>query len=343
MIETDDIINSLPWPAVVLNDQRRIQFANERAEDALMMRSKTAPVAHIIRQPILLQKIETAFETGQPQLGDMWQRGFANSAHYQVHLRPFQGQRKLLLIFMDRSEQTAKDQQRSDFVANVSHELRSPLTAIMGFIETLQNNAQSDPDAAVMFLDLMAAETSRMNVLVTDLLSLSRVEAQQAQPPKECHCLSEIVREAAQRFVSLEVGQGAEITFEIENDLPPIPCDPAQIQQVVTNLMENAIRYGGDTAKIDVNIASQTRDPILRAPVQVMTLIDHGPGIAPQHIPRLTERFFRVDDHRTRAAGGTGLGLAIVKHIIQRHRGRLEISSQVGVGTSVEVILPNPP
>jgi two-component system phosphate regulon sensor histidine kinase PhoR len=227
---------------------------------------------------------------------------------------------------------------RRDFVANVSHELRTPLTAISGFVETLQGAAKDDPEARMRFLTIMAAETERMNRLVRDLLHLSRVEAEERIRPETRVDLAAIARSVGDSLQP--VAQAAEVRLALEGVEAPIElrADADQMVQVLTNLTENAIKYGSP-AGATVTLALK-RDTGPRGPVLRVDVVDQGAGIDARHIPRLTERFYRVDSHRSRAMGGTGLGLAIVKHIVQRHRGRLVIESEPGSGSKFSVLLP---
>jgi len=206
----------------------------------------------------------------------------------------------VLLAFQDRSATDEAIQARRAFVANVSHELRTPLTALSGFIETLQGAARDDAETRARFLDIMQREARRMTQLVDDLLSLSRVEQNRRVRPTDVVDLA---------------------------------------RQVIVNLLENALKYGGGTG-IGVTLTGPSHITSLQELGVRLSVSDKGAGIASHHLPRLTERFYRVDNHRSRDVGGTGLGLAIVKHIVQRHHGKLDISSVVGTGTTVSISLP---
>ncbi len=240
---------------------------------------------------------------------------------------------KRVIHLIDRAAHHAVDRARTDFVANASHELRTPLAAILGFIETLADDkAGADPDVRARFLDVMMKEARRMQRLIDDLISLSRIEAEKHVLPDDLVSLPALAREVAG-----ELSAGTTpITLEIDSPDAAINGDRAQLSQLVHNLVGNAIKYGrpGTPVKITLN----AEGAFIR-----LSIVDEGDGIAPDHIPRLTERFYRVDAGRSRTVGGTGLGLAIVKHIVERHRGRLEISSQMGVGTTVSVVFPTAP
>jgi two-component system phosphate regulon sensor histidine kinase PhoR len=229
---------------------------------------------------------------------------------------------------------------RSDFVTNVSHELRTPLTALIGFIETLRGSARNDLAATARFLDIMQDEAERMNRLVGDLMSLNRVEGDERVRPTQSVVLNDIIHSSLHTLHPL--ASEVDVAFEIEFPEVPIQIigDADQLTQVFINIIGNAIRYGGSGGRITLRITTNAREPALRAAGVRIQIIDYGAGIDPVHLPRLTERFYRADDHRSRDLGGTGLGLAIVKHIISRHRGRLRIESELGEGATFTVILP---
>lgn len=243
-----------------------------------------------------------------------------------------------LCVFSDVSAEAQTDQMRRDFVANVSHELRTPLTALQGFIETLQGPARNDTPARERFLAIMATEAERMNRLVSDLLHLSHVEAQERLRPASEIDLAAAIGRAVDGLRPL--ADRAQVRLnKVGFDHPRmLRADADQIMQVVVNLVENAIKYGSVAGgKVDVTLSETVT---LRGPAYCFWVQDYGAGIAPEHIPRLTERFYRVDSHRSRAQGGTGLGLAIVKHIVSRHRGKLTIESNAGRGSRFSVFLP---
>jgi two-component system phosphate regulon sensor histidine kinase PhoR len=218
--------------------------------------------------------------------------------------------------------------------------LRTPLTALTGFIETLQGAAKDDPAARQRFLTIMEKEAGRMNRLVRDLLSLGRVEADERLRPAERVDVSAIVRSVIQWLRPVAEAAGVSVTLTGETGPLPLLADADQMTQVFSNLIENAIKYGGGGKTVTISVMRVEREPSLRGPAVRFDVIDQGEGIDAVHIPRLTERFYRVDAHRSREQGGTGLGLAIVKHIVNRHRGRFRIESEPGVGSRFSVILP---
>jgi len=214
----------------------------------------------------------------------------------------------VLVSFEEMTDKEQASQMRRDFVANVSHELRTPLTALMGFIETLRGPARNDPKASARFLDIMQNEAERMNRLVGDLMSLNRVEGEERVRPTQSVVLNDILNSTLHALQNL----ASETAVTFETDYPESPvtiiADGDQLKQVFTNIIMNAIKYGGSGGRVK---------PVLRAPGVRIQIIDYGAGIDPIHLPRLTERFYRADDHRSKELGGTGLGLAIVKHIIK--------------------------
>lgn len=245
-----------------------------------------------------------------------------------------------LITIEDRSSVETADQMRRDFVANVSHELRTPLTALTGFIETLRGPARDDPAARARFLEIMAAEAGRMNRLVQDLLSLSRVEAQERSLPATRADIAALIRGAVAVLGPQAAAAGVALAVEGAGAPVRLAADADQITQVLHNLIGNAITHGGSGGEVRVRLYPVAHEPVLRGPGWAIEVSDRGEGIDPRHLPRLTERFYRVDGHRGRAQGGTGLGLAIVKHIVGRHRGRLRVRSKPGEGTAFTVILP---
>jgi two-component system phosphate regulon sensor histidine kinase PhoR len=240
----------------------------------------------------------------------------------------------LFVRLTDRSEAHAAEQMRVDFVANASHELRTPLATLVGYAETLrEQSGELDEETRERFTAIVHDEARRMQRLVEDLISLSRIEAERFSPPRDALDLGRLVRDAAAGLNGLAAERDSEIGLEIEPGLPSVAGDLPQILQVVDNLVMNALRYGRRGTPVHVDLRRE-RDMVH------LTVRDEGDGIAPDHIPRITERFYRVDPSRSRSLGGTGLGLSIVKHIVERHRGRLRFESEVGKGTIVHVLLP---
>ncbi len=238
-----------------------------------------------------------------------------------------------VLVLSDRTRERAVERMRADFVANASHELRTPLASLIGFIETLRGPAADDPPAQRTFLGIMAREAARMQRLIDDLLSLSRIELVEHQPPSGRVELADLLSTLLPGFAPRLAERRTEMALSLSPALPQIIADPDQLSQVLHNLIDNAIKYGREDGHIEIRAEASDRGVVL-------SVADDGPGIPRQHLPRLTERFYRVDQGRSRAVGGTGLGLAIVKHIVNRHRGRFTIESTEGEGTTCRVWLP---
>ena len=220
----------------------------------------------------------------------------------------------------------------TDFVANASHELRTPLASIIGYVETLTDEEETvGPETAKKFLDTVLREARRLQALVSDLMSLSRIEAEKHDLPSGMVDLAKLVPKAAKEAGTAK--DKARIKTKTPDTEIIVRGDAQQLEQVVRNLVDNALKYGSHTEPVDVAVERDDDRAVL-------TVTDRGEGIDPEHLPHLTRRFYRTDPGRSRAAGGTGLGLAIVKHIVERHRGRLDIDSSRGVGTSVTIRLP---
>lgn len=257
----------------------------------------------------------------------------APDRHWILSVQPL-GAGTRLVRLSDRTATRATERIRVDFVANASHELRTPLASLIGFIETLED-ANGPDDAAIRqrFLGIMAGEARRMQRLVDDLISLSRIEADKHRAPADAVSLGALARETADTLRGDRAGK-SRIELDIQDGVPAVAGDRAQLSQLLHNLVGNALKYGDPSKPVRVTLARG-------GPTMIrLAVTDEGEGIPAQHLPRLTERFYRVDPGRSRAVGGTGLGLAIVKHIVERHRGRLDIASTQGVGTTVTVMLP---
>lgn len=249
------------------------------------------------------------------------------------------GPSQKIVHLADRSGTQAAEKMRVDFVANASHELLTPLAAIKGFIETLDDPAAGDDIATrSRFLGIMATETDRMQALVRDLMSLSRIEAEKYDPPQTPVVFSDIVMETVDQLRNSQKDRGADIMIDVTADLPPVMGDAGQLRQLASNILNNALKYGRAGTPVTVVLGRSRSGAMIN-----FSVTDVGDGIAPEHLPRLTERFYRVDSGRSRLVGGTGLGLSLVKHIVDRHRGHLEIRSTVGTGTTVGVLLPSVP
>jgi two-component system phosphate regulon sensor histidine kinase PhoR len=244
-------------------------------------------------------------------------------------------------VLSDRTREKRVERMRADFVANASHELRTPLASLIGFIATLRGPAADDPPAQARFLEIMAEQAERMNRLIDDLLSLSRIEIIEHQVPDERVNLEDLIERSLAGFQIAFRQRGTTLDWQAMQALPDVLGDTDQLEQVMQNLLDNALKYGrqGGTIKVRLEQAPLGGAFPLR-PGLVFSVADDGAGIPRQHLSRLTERFYRVDTGRSRAVGGTGLGLAIVKHIVNRHRGVLAIESEAGLGSNFRVWLP---
>lgn len=336
------LVAALPMPVVLIGPDARILAVNPAAE-ALIPTS--APGRHhvtALRQPQVVDPVERCLAGEGPGSGRFTIRAGSRDSVWRVSVAPValaSGQ-GALLSFEDVTATEEAEQMRRDFLANVSHELRTPLTALLGFIETLRGPARDDPVARDRFLGIMEREAARMSQLVRDLLSLSRVEEAERIRPRDQVDLTSLCAGVAEALEPVAAAGRNRLERHLPAEAVEIPGDADQLRQVVTNLVVNAIHYGGSDRPVEITLAGPQDEPLLRGRGVRIVVRDHGEGIAAHHIPRLTERFYRVDTHRSREVGGTGLGLAIVKHIVNRHRGRLLIESRVGEGSRFCVLLP---
>ena len=332
-----DLMAAMPQPMLLVAPDARIRQLNPPAQ-AILGDATGRHFLTVIRQPEPVALIERVLAGGEGGAVRWRQTGPGRDTVFRGLVARV-GRLGASLAFADMSDLEQAADMRRDFVANVSHELRTPLTALLGFIETLRGAARDDPAARERFLGIMEREALRMNRLVGDLLSLSRVESEERVRPTATADL----RALAASVIATLRGMATEARVTLELDAPdaaPVRGDADQLTQVLHNLIENAVKYGGPDQRVDVVLRRVGHDPVLRTAAISLAVIDHGPGIDAIHLPRLTERFYRVDNHRSRERGGTGLGLAIVKHIVNRHRGRLRIDSEKGKGSRFEVLLP---
>jgi two-component system, OmpR family, phosphate regulon sensor histidine kinase PhoR len=336
------LMQRLPDPLIVLDEGRTVRRANVAARAAF-----GADMPAVLRHPDLRGAIERAFASGVPHRAEL-SLPVPIPRDLQATVVPLDppvaGGGRALVLLSDRTRERAVERMRADFVANASHELRTPLASLVGFIETLRGPAADDPPAQRRFLDIMAEQAARMNRLIDDLLSLSRVELIEHQPPEDRVDLAELLLRLVAGFEPRLAAQKVQLDLRVAPDTPAVIGDADQLSQVVQNLLDNAVKYGGDDRTIRLELAvADTGGRWPTRPGVVMSVADQGPGIPREHLPRITERFYRVDKGRSRAVGGTGLGLAIVKHILNRHRGQLIIESTEGVGTTVSAWLPQAP
>ncbi|MBM9595604.1 sensor histidine kinase [Roseitranquillus sediminis] len=337
-------LDAVPSPQMLLGPDEKVLIVNEGARRLFGRAVVGRHYITALRHPAVLDCVEATIRRRKPAMALYPARDGTRDTTWQVSAGPVSlasGQ-GTLITFDDKTDLQEAGQIRRDFVANVSHELRTPLTALLGFIETLQGPAQADPEARSRFLRTMEHEAARMNRLVHELLSLSRVESEERVRPTQRVDLLATLASVVEAVRPLAIQQDVRIVLTGASELPALWGDGDQLCQVFTNLIENAIKYGRPGGEVVVTVSGSAREPSLRGPAVRVAVRDQGEGIAAIHIPRLTERFYRVDTHRSRELGGTGLGLAIVKHIVARHRGRLRIESELGVGSIFTVILPLP-
>jgi two-component system phosphate regulon sensor histidine kinase PhoR len=322
--------------AAILTDGWRIIATNAAASDLFGGRLGGSDLRQMVRHPAVSDAVAETMAGGQPAMRSISTLG-QREGEFELRVARAGGNR-VLLLFADISREWLAERMRADFVANASHELRTPLANIMGFIETLQGPATGDPAAAGRFLDIMAREAARMARLIDDLLSLSRIELDRYVRPQSAIELGPLVAEVVRSFSGQAAADDRTLIVDLADDLPPVRADHDQILQVLYNLLSNALKYG--RRGTPVQIAAHRAFPARGDPQVAICIRDEGDGIAPEHLPRLTERFYRADTGRSRQLGGTGLGLAIVRRIIDRHRGQLRIESTPGQGTLVTVLLP---
>ncbi len=333
------IVENLPDPLLVLGPDRKPRRTNAAARAAF-----GADMPAVLRHPGMRAAIDRAFDTGARQSAELSVPvPVPREVHATVILMdpPLPDGARAIVVLSDRTRERALERMRADFIANASHELRTPLASLVGFIETLQGPAADDPPAQRRFLAIMAEQAARMNRLIDDLLSLSRIEMNEHQPPSARVDLGALATRVVAGFEPAAAARSVALELQVAAGLGPAVADADQVAQVLQNLIDNALKYGRERGRVQVAVAPAP--PGGRWPSWagvLLTVRDDGPGIPKQHVPRLTERFYRVDAGRSRKAGGTGLGLAIVKHIVNRHRGLLGIESEEGKGALFSVWLP---
>ena len=335
------LLDLLPHPVVALAAGGLMRHANGAAQNLL---GDALPA--LLRHPLLVQALDRLEGAGVHSVDLAMDVPVRRVLRVAMRADRRVGGGLILLSLADRTEQEAVERMRADFVANASHELRTPLASLIGFIETLQGPAADDAPARVRFLAIMEAQAARMCRLIDNLLSLSRIQMHEHRRPDGTVPPAPLLRRVADAHEPQLRASGCTLGVEIADGLPALAADPDQLAQVLHNLLDNAIKYGRRPARIVLRAeaaqAGSGPSPGVPSPGVVLSVVDDGPGIAPQHLPRLTERFYRADDGPG-AKSGSGLGLAIVKHIVGRHGGRLAIESTLGQGTTVSVWLPARP
>ena len=329
-IETPVLLEGLSEAAFIASEWR-VLSANAAARALLGRALEGAALDAVISHPAALEALERG---GSEEDEEVELTGLDGSRRSWLMRTARLGDGTCLVRFVDRSEARAAEQMRVDFVANASHELRTPLATLIGYTETLREQAgEIDPETRERFLAVVHDEARRMQRVVEDLISLSRIEAEKFTAPTEAVDLASLIDHAVESSRRIAEERGSEIVRDVEPGLPQIAADGSQILQLLDNLITNALRYGEAGTPVGVSAAAE-------GAMVHLAVADQGEGIAPEHVKRVTERFYRVDTSRSRSLGGTGLGLSIVKHIVERHRGSLMIDSELGRGTTVHVLLP---
>ena len=340
----EQLIDGLPEAAIVLDREGRVIAFNEMAISIAPALRRGEPALIALRMPELVDAIRRAIRRHEPQRVEFFER-VPLDRWFEAFVTPVTltlgagGTADILVMtFNDLTPLRRVEEMRADFIANASHELRTPLAALLGFIETLQGPAKDDPVARDKFLGIMQGQATRMARLIDDLLSLSRIELNAHLQPSTPVDLAPIVRQVVDGLQMLARDRGVEIKVALSPDTLTVLGDRDELVRALENLIENSLKYGAAGKRVDVTVGrAQTRAGLPEAHVSVR---DYGPGISPEHLPRLTERFYRVDVADSRAQGGTGLGLALVKHVLNRHGGRLTIESTPGAGATFTMHIP---
>lgn len=329
------LLEQLPMPVMLLDGAERVLFVNQSMRDVLGPGLDRKRASAVLRNPDVLEAIAGA---GRGESSDV---PFTLPVPVERHFQAYAARISVappmtVLLLHDLTMVRRSEQMRADFIANASHELRTPLAAVTGFIDTLRGHAKDDEAAREKFLEIMATETARMRRLIHDLLSLTRIEMNEHVPPQGRIDLEGVVRQAAAALIPLAAQDDITVTVQAPAGMPPVLGEHDELMQLFQNLIHNAIKYGREGGRVEVTLGVVDGQAF-------GAVRDEGEGIAPNAIPRLTERFYRVDVKRSRERGGTGLGLAIVKHIVNRHQGRLSIESKLGEGSIFTVFLPLAP
>ena len=359
------VLNALPQPVMLLDDQDRVEMANPASRTAFGQDVHGKPVSTLVRAPSALDALRAARAAGEAQEAAFASpgQGPRHGLFYAAPLGPIGSPRapeegRVLVMVRDRTAQKKLERMRTDFVANASHELRTPLTAILGFIETIETHARDDAAARERFLGIMRQQAERMLRLVRDLVSLSAIEIEESAPPTGRVDLAGVAASVCDMLGPIAAGQGGEAACEAAGPLW-VTGSKDQLTQVIQNLGDNALRYGGAAPDVLISVgrgappvlpgADRTGDTVglvaarlgvSEGAVAWVRVEDQGEGIARESLPRLTERFYRIDPQLSRTKGGTGLGLAIVKHVVQRHRGGMQVESALGQGSAFTCFFP---
>lgn len=338
------VADALTDPCMVLDRRGAVVHANAAAARRFPAVVAGNPITFSMRNPDLVQAIDAAIRTGATRSIELHET-VPSETWEKVVVAPLRRPeldwaedeaRQLIVTFQSLTELKRVDALRTDFIANASHELRTPLASLLGFIDTLLGPAARDAAAREKFLGIMRGQAERMSKLIDDLLSLSRIEMHQHVRPTGSIDLAALLREVREGLMTQAKTAELEIVMSLPENGAMTVGDRSQLYEVFENLIDNAIKYGADGKTVEVTLSPANRPGF----EHLVTVVDHGPGVEPEHVPRLTERFYRIDADVSRKKKGTGLGLAIVKHIVNRHRGQLSIRSKPGEGLRVDVFLP---
>ena len=340
-ISLKDLIETIGVSVLIFNTSLTLECFNESAKKLIPDLKEKSAAEAIFNSKRISSQILECLKTGKTEFRRIrYKTNEGTEVAVNIKLLELEGDNLAIVTLNDLSPLSEAKMMRSDFVSNVSHEIRSPLTSIIGFVETLQGPAGDDINKREKFLEIISKEASRMTNLVSDLLSLSLVEAKEKRKVKGRVNPEEIVRLAFESLKPEAKKKGKEIKIKLAKDIPEIPGHHDNLLRVLINLIENSINYSRDKSVITISMKRISEEAEFLTPGVKITVSDKSDGISPEEIPRLTERFYRVDRSRSRDMGGTGLGLAIVKHILVRHRGKLSIDSVLGKGSDFSIYLP---
>jgi two-component system phosphate regulon sensor histidine kinase PhoR len=345
LVQLAGLIEGMPDPIVIADQDGRIVAGNSALIRTFGPAESRKHIANVIRAPAVLEALDAVLVGAAPRSVEFTVMSSPEQS-FEAHVAgagaPGRKPELAMILLQDITKAKRIEDMRADFVANASHELRTPLASLTGFIDTLRGAAKDDPAARDRFLGIMSEQAARMRRLIDDLLSLSRIELNEHIKPAGQVNLGDVAEEVSSALMPQAARQEITITLEEPSTLPHAAGDREEIVQVVTNLVDNAIKYGKRGGKIKIELGMRRAQPGEPGPTPAVYVMvqDNGEGIAREHIPRLTERFYRVDVRRSREVGGTGLGLAIVKHIVNRHRARMTIESKPGEGSTFTVLFP---
>lgn len=337
------VLSALPLPVIALDRERRLIAANTRAREVAGRFEPGRDVTYMFRAPELLELIDTAIGSGQAGSCELVSDR-DGAGIFDAHVSPVaitnQDDNSILVALIDKTASREAERMKSEFVANVSHELRSPLTTVMGAIETLQGPARNDEASRTRFLGLMEREAQRMRGIVEDLLSLANIESHRYVAPRGAVDLSGVIDSVVETLAPRAHEREMQIKVNKTGEPLMVEGDQGEVVQILDNLLDNAIKYGRASSEITVSATVPVKNPRTKQDCVLISIHNFGNPIPPEDVPRVTQRFFRVDKSRSRELGGTGLGLAIVKHIVQRHGGSMNIDSDAESGTDFSIYLP---